>query len=553
MRTLLLFALAWLAAAPVFAGGGDDHSHAPEPQPLQAAQPAQAGDPKLAVASADFELVGVLKERELWLYLDQFSTNEPITQARIEMEGGLQGMAEETTPGEYRIKLATPPAAGVHNLVFTVIAGKAEDLLPAVLEVAPVSPPAAAVTGQAAARWHDSPRLLQAGLAVMTLLFLLSLYRRGAAVLLLAAGLAAGGQWPQPAAAHGGEDHSHPEEAAAALPQASGGKPQRLADGSVYVPKPAQRLLQLRTIQVRGGEMAQTFTLNGHIIADPNASGTAQAPVRGRIEAAEGGLPKLGQKVSKGEVLAYLLPIPDAVDEANQQAGLAELTGKIRILGRNLERLKQLGNNAPRKELDETEAELVSLAERRKVIAGGLRDKLPLTAPVAGVISLSDTSPGQIAEPGKTLFAVVDPAKFWVEALLYDPYHADHITGGTAQTAAGEVLELERMGVGYELREHALPLQFRIQPPIPFLSVEQPVKVFARTIHILKGMQIPAESLLRGESGESLVWLHVAPEHFKATPVQAQDFDAASVVVTQGLNPGDRVVTQGASLLAQIR
>jgi cobalt-zinc-cadmium efflux system membrane fusion protein len=38
-----------------------------------------------------------------------------------------------------------------------------------------------------------------------------------------------------------------------------------------------------------------------------------------------------------------------------------------------------------------------------------------------------------------------------------------------------------------------------------------------------------------------------------AQPVQAQPVDAQTVVVTHGLAPDQRVVVQGASLIAQVR
>ncbi len=49
------------------------------------------------------------------------------------------------------------------------------------------------------------------------------------------------------------------------------------------------------------------------------------------------------------------------------------------------------------------------------------------------------------------------------------------------------------------------------------------------------------------------MWLHTAPERFTPRVVRARPLDARSVLVTEGLQAGDRVVTQGASLLAQVR
>jgi hypothetical protein len=49
------------------------------------------------------------------------------------------------------------------------------------------------------------------------------------------------------------------------------------------------------------------------------------------------------------------------------------------------------------------------------------------------------------------------------------------------------------------------------------------------------------------------VWVHTAAERFVQRPVTAQALGALELAVTQGLAQGERVVTDGAALLAQVR
>jgi len=49
------------------------------------------------------------------------------------------------------------------------------------------------------------------------------------------------------------------------------------------------------------------------------------------------------------------------------------------------------------------------------------------------------------------------------------------------------------------------------------------------------------------------VWIKSGAERFIPQPVQFRPLDAATVVVTQGLGADNRVVVQGAPLIAQIR
>ncbi|MBS0443223.1 MAG: efflux RND transporter periplasmic adaptor subunit, partial [Proteobacteria bacterium] len=55
--------------------------------------------------------------------------------------------------------------------------------------------------------------------------------------------------------AQAGEGHDHGDGPAA--PSANG--PQRLPDGSVFLPKPAQRQLGVRTVVTEAGELPRSF------------------------------------------------------------------------------------------------------------------------------------------------------------------------------------------------------------------------------------------------------------------------------------------------------
>ena len=70
--------------------------------------------------------------------------------------------------------------------------------------------------------------------------------------------------------AQAGEGHDHGDGGAA--PSANG--PQRLPDGSVFLPKPAQRQLGVRTMATVDAELPRSVELTGMVLMDPNAGGT---------------------------------------------------------------------------------------------------------------------------------------------------------------------------------------------------------------------------------------------------------------------------------------
>ncbi len=84
---------------------------------------------------------------------------------------------------------------------------------------------------------------------------------------------------------------------------------QRLPDGTVFVPKPTQRVLAIRTLLTEEQNHPGAIELPARVIPDPNASGYVQSSMGGRLMPPEGGFPRLGAKVEAGQVLAIVLPV----------------------------------------------------------------------------------------------------------------------------------------------------------------------------------------------------------------------------------------------------
>lgn len=359
---------------------------------------------------------------------------------------------------------------------------------------------------------------------------------------------------------HGDEDHGQEVKPGSAIapPAITGAIPlsilsaQRLPDGSLFVPKPVQRQWDLRTRMVRIEDLAATVELNGKVIADPNAGGRVQSIQPGRIEPGPQGLPTLGQKVVKGQVLAYLQPASNSIDRGNQQAQLAELESQHAIAERDLRRLEQLADAVPKKEVEAARFELEALKKRRAAVGASFRALEPLSAPVSGVIGAANAVAGQVVETKEILFEVIDPARLAVEALAYDATLVEGIAAASAPVPGGS-LELQFLGGGRQLREHAIPLLFRVTTSSVPVAVGQPLKVIARTRRTAKGVALPQAALVRRGGSDWVVWLHTEAERFVPRPVRFSPLDSATALVTAGLAGGERVVTNGAGLLTQVR
>ena len=368
------------------------------------------------------------------------------------------------------------------------------------------------------------------------------------ACVLAATGFIANASWA-------GEGHDHGEGAAAV----AGDAPKRLPDGSVFLPKMSQRQLGVRTLLAQEKSLPKTIELTGRVIADPNAGGRVQPTNAGRVEAGPRGLPQLGQRVRKGEVLAVVRASSSAVERANQVAQGAELRGNLEQARQRVARLSQLEGTVPAKEIEAAKSEARSLEQRLAAVGAGVSAVETLTAPISGVITATHVTLGQVVDARELLFEIIDPTRLKIEASAFDAALLSSMatTAGAASAspAAGVSIALAFSGAGRTLREGAIPLQFRAMAgaqSVP-LAVNQPVKVLVQTKELVKGFAFPAGAIVKNQSNLDTVWVHTGAEQFEARAVSQIALDGATVSITSGLKAGDRVVTQGAPLVNQVR
>jgi cobalt-zinc-cadmium efflux system membrane fusion protein len=347
------------------------------------------------------------------------------------------------------------------------------------------------------------------------------------------------------------DEHGHDHGDSAPAGNSNG--PSRQPDGSVFLPKAAQRQLTVRTLMVKEADLARTVELSGRVTVDPNAGGKVQPTTSGRLEAAGRGLPAVGQPVRKGEVLAYVTPTASPLERSSQTAQLAELRASRALAEKRLARLRELSDTVPRKEIEAAEAEVESLGARATAIGGGLSGREALVAPVSGVVSSAHAVAGQVVDARELVYEIVDPSRLTIEALAFDSAVGANV-GEAALAVGGERVPLKFLGAARSLREQALPLTFRAEgKALAGLAVGQPVKVFVQSKTKVKGIAVPASSLMKNPSNQTIVWVKTAAEKFEPRIVTVEPLDGVNVTITSGLKAGERVATQGATLINQVR
>ncbi len=547
MRPILwaLLVLFGFAVAPSVVPAHEGHDHGPPPveAPTTAA-------PRAEAQSDLFELVAIARDGALTVFLDRFVGNHPVSGATIELETPQGPKSLTPVDDRYRIEAPWMSAPGAHDLLFTVAVGADVDVLTITL-VVPLTTGEAASTARGSmasvaavlsgSLWPKSGLLLAAAAFACGLVVagLVRTRRRMAAVAvgaLVVAALFATGAFGQPAPAPAVRDVAR-----------------RLPDGSVFMPKQTQRLLEVRTLLTEQSAHPVSVELPGRVIADPNASGYVQAAVSGRLSAPPSGFPRLGARVTKGQVLAYVAPPLSAAETVDLRQRQGELDQQISLVQQRIERFEKLiGSGAvSRVQLEESRLELDGLRDRRHALERMRREPEPLVAPLDGVVATANAIAGKIADPNAIIFQIVDPQSLWVEAQSLEAI--SDVVAAEARAPDGRRFPLAFRGAGLADRSQFLPVHFSLPAGESGVRIGQLVSVFVQTAARVEGVAAPRSAVLTGANGQSIVYEHARAERFEPREVRVTPLDASRVLISAGVGQGRRIVVQGAELLNQVR
>lgn len=559
LRLVLLAAVLGLTSV-VSAPAHEGHKHGDEPPP-----PTVRTAPRATAASPLFELVAVAHGGKLTVYLDRFETNAPVTGATIDVETPA-GPASAVPDGDvYLLDAPWAATAGTHELLFTVAAETDIDFLTATLMIPDAPAPVAAnAGGPASAAFTQTvramvttmvperlrpvdPALIGIGaLAFLAGALVTALTRRrmlavGIVASVLVLGLGASVAFAQSA------------DPAAAPSPIIRDVAQRLPDGTVFAPKSTQRILAILTMPAAEAEHRRSIAMPGRVIPDPNASGYVQTAIGGRLQPPPGGFPPLGARVEAGQIMAYVEPSLAAADRTSIREAKAELDQEISLAERQSVRFRTLAQTGAvsRTQLEEAELTLTGLRERRATLEDLRMQAEQLIAPIQGIVSTANASPGLIAETNTEVFHIIDPSRLWVEALSFsgEPVSGAASIGGPD----GDVIQLTFAGAGFAEDGQAQPVHFSIKDSANRLRPGAMVTVIAETAAVTTGIAAPREAVIRGANGQDIVYVHTAPELFEPRSVRTEPLDGGRVIIVAGIAPGDRLVTQGAELLNQLR
>jgi RND family efflux transporter MFP subunit len=285
----------------------------------------------------------------------------------------------------------------------------------------------------------------------------------------------------------------------------------------------------------------------------------------------QGAFPYVGMSVEAGQLLAGIIPrlaadsdlstLKAARDKARSNYDLARherdrlqrlWTDKVIALHRLHEAENALAvadaeRDAAQRRYDQ------STGEQKPADAG-----IPVLAPIGGVLARVDAAPGRYVAEGEVLFHIVNLDRLWLEARI-----AEADVGRLRQPDGAwfTVEGFERIFDTFELGGRLVALGGAIDPdsrttPL-IIAFDNPhhrlrTGMFANarvfTGESRQGLAVPASAIF-DDAGQEVVYVMLGGESFQRRLVRLGVRDGSWVEVLSGVEPGERVVSQGAYLL----
>lgn len=335
----------------------------------------------------------------------------------------------------------------------------------------------------------------------------------------------------------------------------------RVGRDAIVYPADAPQLNMIRAESLPPSAVPVADALSARVAYDEDTTARLFAPVAGRIVALNA---QPGDRVAAGRVLAQI----DAPDFGTARADVEKARADEERKRLAYERARSLGAGegiaekdveAARADYDAARAETARAAQRvRNLNPAGLQvqgQRIALTSPLAGVVTERNATPALEVAPGAAspLFVVTDLRRLW---LLVDlPEKLLPVVKVGARVAVESdaypgqqfTARIVQLGQIVDPNTRRVVARARIDNPDGKLLPE----MFVRALLLQdsgRGTRVPNTAIVtRGIY--SYVFVETAPGRFQRRRVELSLRGADASYVSQGLAPGEKVVTSGALLL----
>jgi RND family efflux transporter MFP subunit len=319
--------------------------------------------------------------------------------------------------------------------------------------------------------------------------------------------------------------------------------------GGISFLKEQQWTIPFATAGAVEREIQSSITAIGEILPVPNAMAHVSAPAEGLIrESLNLRAPVSGAWVEADTPLAVLSPVP-------QEDAFAAQRARVERLEREVERAERLRavEAIPEKQLVEARHDLDFSRATLEAMGGRAEDGYALTlrAPIRGRITERNLTLGERVSAGEVLFTVLNPATVWVR-LQIPAREASSVSQARSASftveGSSRVYEAERivtLGAVIDPERRTLPVIVEARNPDESLKVGMLVEGRLFLEAKSSGTAIPSGAV-RNEDGLSVAYVQLGGETFERRVLTLGPSDGEWTQVSNGIRPGERVVTEGA-------
>jgi membrane fusion protein, heavy metal efflux system len=362
-----------------------------------------------------------------------------------------------------------------------------------------------------------------------------------------------------------GDVDVHPNTEAAHAAARGGGE---AAPGISFL-KEQQWSLDFGTAIVTAQAVRESVRVPARLDARPGGAADVVAPIDGRLTQVVDVPPGAG--VSRGQELARLLPPPSVPGDLPQlQRTRAEAQSGLVLATRDRERAERLtsAGAAPEKRLDEArsveeqararfaaaEASLTQYDAARAGAATDAEGSFVVRAPVSGVIAQRNATTGANVAAGAVLFRVVDASQVHVVGQIPEAEAGRarlaraaeiEIAGQPDRILAGRLVSTGKV---LDQQSRTLPITFAFDNRTLGIPVGQAVFLHLLMDSTAPKPVVPAAAIV-DDAGRPIVFVQREGETFERRAVTLGPRSGDLVQITDGVKPGDRVVTKGAYLV----
>lgn len=357
---------------------------------------------------------------------------------------------------------------------------------------------------------------------------------------------------------------------ALALGACSSGKDQQQANTphDVTLTAAQQQSMHLYTVEV--AEYHTTVDTTGIVDFDHNRSTAVLAPFSGPVAKL---LVTQGQTVKQGQALATV-DSPDfaaAAGAYRKALAAAQAADQLAATDRDLyahHALSQRENAQAQSDAVGADSDrdavlqtLLSLHADPETVAD-IRDGKSVNyalgvirAPLAGTVVEKSIQPGQLLEAGTTpCFTVADLSRVWVMAQIFDSDLAKVRAGDTVEVESGAGTKplpgtVTNVAAEVDPNTQAVLARVVVDNPGELLKKQMYVGVHIRSAAAQSGLLVPVSAVLRDDENLPFVYVADMGGGYARRSVDLGYRDGDRVVVTAGLQAGDKVVMDGGIFL----